>query len=192
MTEAFSDPRPLKRKYNPIEKEKKVFDYLSLKHEQGVDPISFHQIQSALNISSGALQATVNRSLKSDAEYRIYETTGISEKNKQFTRKFTIVPPNVETTPPFSNLQTILNQIQKLQTGELLEMGNLTILPLKIDKLTVQLLETIPKVDSSIGSLTDLFKNALSYYIQDKLSPEVKQIALSFLKNNEYDTKNAE
>jgi len=171
-----------KRVYNPDAKDQQVHEYLQLKHEQGDDTISFHQIQMALGLSPGALQAVINRCLKSDSQFRIYESTGISDKNKRFTRLFSVVPLNVP--PPISNLHYLLNNVQQLKEGDIIDLGEFSILPLKLDKMTLNLLSSIPKISKEYSSISILFKSALEHFFKDQLSPELKKQALQYLRDS--------
>lgn len=176
------------RIYRPDDKDQTLYGFLRQKAEEGIEQVSFHEIQKGLNWTAGALQATINRCLKEDSPTRIYEATAYSDKNKRLTRIFSLKP--FQNAAPVSNLKSILAQQQKLLEGHLIEIEDKVILPLKLDKDTVELLQIISEVAPEIKSVPALFREALSVFLKEHLSPSIKKKAFIALNERKKAKKN--
>ncbi len=145
-----------KRQRDPKKNELRVYEYL-----RSINiPASFHEIQSELQMTPGALQATIKRSLLSGAEYRIFESSMISLKTKRKIRIFSWNPTLLPE--PEDVIDT------RIFSGKLIDTPDKTgkILPLKMENQTVEILTNLVSLVPDYSSIGELFSKAITQYLQ--------------------------
>jgi hypothetical protein len=167
---------------NPFAKDSQVFAFIKEHELLHHAPVSFHAIQKALGFTSGTLQTTLTRLLHSGGPFRIYETTRISSINNRIQRMFT-TQPELANIPPIPKLDRLLIELESLSAGNLIDLGNEAILPLKMDKPTIRILQEIVSLSDEFSSVGALFSTAIMTYLQKH--PQLVRSALNRMKNAE-------
>ncbi|WP_371804348.1 hypothetical protein [Candidatus Lokiarchaeum ossiferum] len=123
-------------------------------------PASFHEIQTALSMTPGALQATIKRSLDRKADYQIFESSMISPKTN---RKIRIFSWNPEILPePEDVIDT------GIFSGKMIDTPDKTakILPLRMENPTVEILNNLVDLVPDYANIGELFSLAITQYLR--------------------------
>jgi hypothetical protein len=168
---------------DPEEKERMVYEFIRRQNMKSNDSVSFHQIQRDLGLTSGTLQSIIARCLKPNSKYRIYEALRFSKLTQRTQRVFNIQPPSTDA-PAIPDLERVVNQLQNLNQGTLLELDEEIILPLKLAKPTVQVLQELLHELPEFNSLGQLFSTAIQTYLKDHISPNLIQKARDKIKKH--------
>ncbi len=153
----IESPKKKTRQRNPGANEHKVYEHLrSLENPPGF--ASFHEIQSALEMTPGALQATIKRLLGKE-DYPIFESSMISSTTNRKVRIFSWTPNYLPE--PEDVIDTQLYSGKMIDTPD--KMGK--ILPLEIDNETVEILNHLIKSVSDYSNMGELFSFAITEYL---------------------------
>jgi hypothetical protein len=170
--DSFTSNASPKRTRNPQKNELVLYEFISNQS----NPVSFYDIEQGLKMTPGAVQATIKRCLREEAQYRIYETKIISTKTNRITRVFTHNPNLIKDQDPI-DLELIKTEYIKLHAGELIEEKNHIILPLKLDKTTTKILEEICVLSPKIKNIGMLFSEAAMAFLKEKVPKDIIQAA---------------
>lgn len=144
------------RQRDPKKNELQVYEFL-----RSIEaPVSFHEIQMALSMTPGALQATIKRCLLIKADYQIFESSMISPKTK---RKIRIFSWNPNLLPePEDAIDT------RIFSGKMIDTPDKTakILPLRMENPTVEILNNLVELVPDYNNIGELFSLAITQYLQ--------------------------
>ena len=142
-----------------------VFNYIKKQNE----PISYHNIQKSNIVSTGVLQATIERLVNPNSNFRIYKGKSISKQNDRFIKVYSVDPSKVSDLqfPYLSELVEIHNNIVG---GNVFEIENNFFLPLKMDEQTTQILMELVEISPNHKSIGDLFSKAIMKYLEEGVS----------------------
>ena len=169
---------------HPEINERRVYEFINSQEE----PVSFHKIQKFLEMSPGALQATVVRCLKQDSKFKIYEGKKISKKNNRPIRVFSVNPSKISALniPHISDLHDLY---QKVMFGNVFEVENNYILPLNMDEQTTKILMQLINISPKFESMGDLFSKAIMKYLKESISKDLIGKAIQNLTKNQNQIK---
>ncbi|MHA1719530.1 MAG: hypothetical protein ACTSXK_08405 [Promethearchaeota archaeon] len=171
--------KPIKIK-QPQLNERRVFDFVNSRNE----PVSFHKIQKSLGMSPGSLQATIKRCKSPDSAYKIYEGKKISKKNNRPVRVFS-TNPNLIIDLKIPHLEDLHDLYRKVVLfGEIFEVENNFVLPLKLDEKTTKILMQLVQLSSDLKSVGDLFSKAIMRYLESNVPRELIIKAIQNINEN--------
>ena len=159
-----SKPSAIKQ---PKLNERRVFDFLKMQTE----PVSYHKMHKSLDMTTGALQATIERCLKSHSTFRIYEGKKISKQNDRLIRVFSVSQSKISNLniPDIADLHEIY---QNVIAGNIFQLENNYILPLSMDEQTTKILMQLVKISPNHKSIGDLFSQAMMKYLKESISKD--------------------
>ena len=164
----------------PTINERRVFEYVNSQD----DPVSFHSIQKFLDMTPGALQATVLRCMKSDSKFKIYEGKRISKKNNRAIRVFSVNPSKISALN-IPNISDLHDMYQNIMFGNVFEVENRYILPLNMDEQTTKILMQLINISPKYKSIGDLFSQAIMKYLKESISKDLIGKAIQNLNKNQ-------
>ena len=159
---------PLPHTKRPEINERRVFEFINSQEE----PVSFHRIQTFLDMSPGGLQATVVRCLKQDSKFKIYEGKKISKKNNRAIRVFSVNPSKILALN-IPNISDLHDLYKKVMLGNVFEVENNYILPLNMDEQTTKILMQLISISPKYKSIGDLFSQAMTKYLKESISKDL-------------------
>ena len=168
-----SNPNNLKQ---PKLNERRVFDFLKIQ----IEPVSYHIMQKSLDMTTGALQATIERCLKPNSNFRIYEGKKISKLNDRLIRVFSVNQSKISdlNIPDISDLHDIY---QNVVGGNIFQVQNNYILPLSMDEQTTKILKQLVRISPNHESIGDLFSKAMMKYLKESISKDLINQAIQNL-----------
>ncbi|TFG07066.1 MAG: hypothetical protein EU539_05980 [Promethearchaeota archaeon] len=139
----------IKKVKTPKITEKKILNYL----KQQESPVSFYTLYKDLNFTSGKAQSAIKRLVK---------------KNKVYLRK---------RVNRFENMVWHKDFDIESKFIELKEQDEV-VFPFRLNRTIARILQEIPELTSKYKTLSELLKDAIVYYFQESLSPNLKRKAV--------------
>lgn len=157
---------------NAYQKEKIIYDIVSSSSE----PVSFNDIvriaKKDYNLTSGAVQAAINRCLKQEAIFPIYEKKVMSIEKNRVLRYFS-TNTTAFSDVPHPDINDLLNSYGKIQKGELIFTEDDAILPLYLPSDQAHILQSLVEFSEEYRSVGDLFSKALMDFLKNNIPKEI-------------------
>ena len=168
---------------NAYQKEKIIYDIVN----SSSSPISFNKIvriaKKDYNLTSGAVQAAINRCLKPEASFSIFETKVMSLEKNRVLRYFS-TNPTAFSEVPHLDIEDLLNSYQKMQKGEFIYTEDDAILPLFLPPDQAQILSSLVNLSEEYNSVGDLFSKALMAFLKKNIRKDILIKAIEKSKRN--------
>lgn len=163
---------------DPKANEKRIFEFIKSKDHH----VSQYEIQKALGMSSGAVQATIKRCLKESAEFRIYEGERISNRTNTTINIFSL-SPIFDSDLNIPNLSDLHKLYLKVKVGEIIKVENNFIVPLRLEEQTTDILLELVKISPKFKNVGDLFSQAISDFLSKKIPKKLIAEAIQNIKD---------
>ena len=139
-----------KREKSAIELENQILEYLKEKTEK---PVKFYRLYKDLNLTSGGAQTAIRRMHKKGKVY-------IKKRIKRFEnfvwyKDFDIESPIID-----------------------LKDQNEIIFPVRLSRIIGLILQEIPELTLEYDNLTELFKEAILFFLHNKISEDLRRKAV--------------